>query len=801
MDLYLDLKVMVNTLPESKRSHLANKEVRNLVATIDKGTGSGYVGHGDGGSCIVWLTGHSLGASLALDVGRAMMAEQGYNLPTFLFNPPQVSLAPAIGVPLPTKKASRSIHAASSFLKAGMGKVLKPHKERMEKLFEQLSPWTPELYGHERDLICKGYISHFEQWEHVKEQFRGVGKSAMALSYRDMLFAAFGKEKERPHLLPTVRLWKNTSMDADAHDLQQWWRPDLQDIKILYNTFYNSKRCEITRKEVEGLLDGRTNSSTVWLAGHSLGASQALDVGRSMAEKGFNLPTFLFNPPQVSPAPVINLLRLNEEAKSIIYATSSLLKVGLSKIVKTHEEHMENLFEQLSQSQWTPELYVHDSDPICEGYINYFEQRQLVLERLPGIGTSAMKLSYRDMVFSALGEEKERPHLLPSVLLWKNSRMDDGAENHLSKCKLALKAHRLKKIALKAHSLEQWWKPDSELSLTKKRDVDLADRFDISGPARIYMMAENGAGSSSPMQIDWGKEEHRRCVVACLVKGVMVMTKDRSRRGRTTSRTLAPAWWESFGFRCRNVIKDEEHRRCVVACLVKGVKVMTKDRSRRGRTTSRPLAPAWWESFGFHRLDVIKDGPDEIFGAIYEYDPPADLPPRHTSPPLPRYVIAFRGTILTHLGDLIHDIKIIAKILPGSKRSRISREVVHRLHDGRAANSSIVARGTLPRCVACSGRQAVHGKERLLPPDLPLQPAAGVTSVGDQPAAPDGEGEEAPARRELPPQGRPGKIVEPHEEHMEKLFEQLSLWTPELYGARVAGAVIQWDGARWGDAE
>lgn len=70
MDLYLDLKVMVNTLPESKRSHLANKEVQNLVATIDKGTGSGCGGHGDGGSCIVWLMGHSLGASLALDVGR-----------------------------------------------------------------------------------------------------------------------------------------------------------------------------------------------------------------------------------------------------------------------------------------------------------------------------------------------------------------------------------------------------------------------------------------------------------------------------------------------------------------------------------------------------------------------------------------------------------------------------------------------------------------------------------------------------------------------------------------------------------
>lgn len=84
----------------------------------------------------------------------------------------------------------------------------------------------------------------------------------------------------------------------------------------------------------------------MWLAGHSLGASQALDVGRSMAEKGFNLPTFLFNPPQVSPAPAIYLLRPNEKAKMHLYATSSLLKVGLSKIVKSHEEHMEDLFKR-----------------------------------------------------------------------------------------------------------------------------------------------------------------------------------------------------------------------------------------------------------------------------------------------------------------------------------------------------------------------------------------------------------------------------------------------------------------------
>uniref|UniRef100_I1QDS4 Uncharacterized protein n=1 Tax=Oryza glaberrima TaxID=4538 RepID=I1QDS4_ORYGL len=154
IDLYLDAKIMVNTLKESKRSRLANTAVKKLVATIDKGMG-GACGHGT----------------------------------------------------------------------AGLGKVLNPHKERMENLFKRLSPWAPELYMHERDVICKGYIDYFEQRQQVQERFRAVATSAMTLSYRDMFFSMFGMEKEQPHLLPSARLWKSTSKDEDAHALQQWWKP------------------------------------------------------------------------------------------------------------------------------------------------------------------------------------------------------------------------------------------------------------------------------------------------------------------------------------------------------------------------------------------------------------------------------------------------------------------------------------------------------------------------------------------------------------------------------------------------
>ncbi|CAM0903010.1 unnamed protein product [Alopecurus aequalis] len=216
-DVLLDLKIIVNTLQYSKRSQRAHRAVDTLLATID--------------SSAVWLAGHSLGASLALEVGRTMMAEQGLSLPTFLFNPPHVSSAAAINKMLPSEALRRELHATSAFVKARLGLVLSPHRKRMEELFERLSSWAPNLYVHDSDLICQGFVDYFEQRQQLEERCR----SATTLSYRDMLFSVLGKEKERPHLLPSATLWKNSNVDGDvhgiqkslaAHKLQHWWKPD-----------------------------------------------------------------------------------------------------------------------------------------------------------------------------------------------------------------------------------------------------------------------------------------------------------------------------------------------------------------------------------------------------------------------------------------------------------------------------------------------------------------------------------------------------------------------------------------------
>lgn len=85
-----------------------------------------------------------------------------------------------------------------------------------------------------------------------------------------------------------------------------------------------------------------------------------------------------------------------------------------------------------------PNVFVNPRDGVCKGYIHYFEQRQRMMDRHPSVATLASKLSFRDMWRSLWGGKKsERPHLLPSVILWENT----GSEKK------------------DAHGLRQWWQP------------------------------------------------------------------------------------------------------------------------------------------------------------------------------------------------------------------------------------------------------------------------------------------------------------------------------------------------------
>jgi len=146
-----------------------------------------------------------------------MMIHRGLDLPTFLFNPPHASLAPAIG-----KHVRQDVYAVGYFLKyALMSKVIpSSHKNHMEEVFEKLRTWDAgrRVQGlHPR----------------MMDRHPSVATLASKLSFHDMWRSLWGKQTERPHLLPSLILWKNTGSEKkDAHGLRQWWQPIVPELDL-----------------------------------------------------------------------------------------------------------------------------------------------------------------------------------------------------------------------------------------------------------------------------------------------------------------------------------------------------------------------------------------------------------------------------------------------------------------------------------------------------------------------------------------------------------------------------------------
>ncbi|RLM84649.1 hypothetical protein C2845_PM04G27070 [Panicum miliaceum] len=221
-----DLSVILSRQDTCERFRKARKEVAKLLESNG--------GSGGGG---VWLAGHSLGASVALHVGRHMMVHGELNLPTFLFNPPRVSLAAAATAWLPeywclVKSMAKGVAART---------LMRPHDKRMEALFRRLGPWVPELFVHKDDVICRGYIDDFEGREKMMaecpEILQPLAQSGMKHSFWDMVRNTGGQsadddneeQRVQQHLLQSARLWKNSTETGGlchAHKLKHWWKPD-----------------------------------------------------------------------------------------------------------------------------------------------------------------------------------------------------------------------------------------------------------------------------------------------------------------------------------------------------------------------------------------------------------------------------------------------------------------------------------------------------------------------------------------------------------------------------------------------
>lgn len=218
-DVWLDLKIFEHGLHQSTRYGVAMLAVQTLVSAV--------------GASNVWLTGHSLGSSIAMLVGKNM-AKTGNYLESYLFNTPFIR--PPIDK-IECVEVKRGVRFASSLVKAGLTVAMKGYKENRspDDPFTAVSAWVPNLFVNPADLICSEYIGYFEHRDRMEYLgVSGIERLATQTSVTGLLKSAiFGIESEVVHVVPSACLTINRSPSSKlpnfmkAHGLQQWLRDDL----------------------------------------------------------------------------------------------------------------------------------------------------------------------------------------------------------------------------------------------------------------------------------------------------------------------------------------------------------------------------------------------------------------------------------------------------------------------------------------------------------------------------------------------------------------------------------------------
>lgn len=166
-------------------------------------------------------------------------------------------------------------------------------------------------------------------------------------------------------------------------------------------------------------------SSNISVAGHSLGAGFALQVGKALAKQGVFVETHLFNPPSVSLA--MSLKNIGEKAGFAWKRLRSMLPASGTESAQTSCDEGANTCS-VGLKKWVPHLYVNNSDYICCYYTD------------PAAGVEGE------------GNHAYKENVGPAVV------------NGQAAAKLFVLSKGKQKF-LEAHGLEQWWGDDLELQL------------------------------------------------------------------------------------------------------------------------------------------------------------------------------------------------------------------------------------------------------------------------------------------------------------------------------------------------
>ncbi|XP_021898479.1 GDSL esterase/lipase At4g10955 [Carica papaya] len=215
-------------------------------------------------------------------------------------------------------------------------------------------------------------------------------------------------------------------------------RRDIEDdLRFLaWESLRGSVRFKVALEALRSVAE-RHGSSNVCIAGHSLGAGFALQVGKALAKDGIYVDAHLFNPPSISLA--MSLRNIGEKAGFVWKRFKSMLPsssegqanidandVG-EKTSVGFRNWVPNFYgdkTSVALRKWVPHLYVNNSDYIC-CYYSELDGRQ---------------------------NEKD------------DNKENISDSNRQAAAKLFVMSKGKQKF-LEAHGLEQWWSDNSELQL------------------------------------------------------------------------------------------------------------------------------------------------------------------------------------------------------------------------------------------------------------------------------------------------------------------------------------------------
>nr|GMC98588.1 GDSL esterase/lipase At4g10955-like [Ipomoea batatas] len=189
----------------------------------------------------------------------------------------------------------------------------------------------------ERQQCCHGGdLASSAWWESFGFQLNQVlidekDKSIFGAVYELKLWSQAQAGKPQPPKL--VIAFRGTLIEK-----MSWLQDFRLDRHIVQNTLHNSNRV-LDGLQVVHTAVSKVGAENVWLAGHSLGSSIALLVGRNMVKMGYYLKTYLFNPPFVSlPTQLIKYPKLQEGIR--LFHTA--FKTGMAVTMTQREDRRRN---------------------------------------------------------------------------------------------------------------------------------------------------------------------------------------------------------------------------------------------------------------------------------------------------------------------------------------------------------------------------------------------------------------------------------------------------------------------------